>query len=69
MRKQKIWWISALCVLLFLGSALPVAALGETVYWQLEYEPRIWGIDLTWSRLGFPLFPSVDTAYFFSVGG
>ncbi|HHW11414.1 MAG TPA: hypothetical protein GXX33_00215 [Firmicutes bacterium] len=69
MPKQKIWWIFVLCGLFFLWSALPVAALGEKAYWQFEYEPRIWGIDLVWSRLGYPLFPGVDTAYFFSVGG
>jgi outer membrane protein assembly factor BamA len=69
MRKQKNRWVLALCVLFLLGSALPVTALGEKASWQFEYEPRIWGIDLIWSRLGYPLFPAVDTAYFFSVGG
>ncbi|NLM37269.1 MAG: hypothetical protein GX202_03990 [Firmicutes bacterium] len=69
MRKQKIWWIFLLCGFLSLGSALPATALTEKASWQFKHGLRIWGVDLVWSRLGYPLFPGVDTAYFFSVGG
>lgn len=69
MRKPQLWRVTTLCVLLLLGSALPVSALGETSSWQFEYDLRIWGIDLIWSRLTSPLFSAVDTGYFFSIGG